>query len=195
MADRIERPMSGSSLPVDLVNTVWNNDDGDRVDWLSLPGSVQQFCADHGAKCSSRRSALIRDNLITNRSLLTRLFEFVSSRATENDPQLTTDINSALETARVQVTFNNAVPSIDTGDTDPELALATEALLAGITLSHDGPNRLRCCARHGCILWFWDGSKAGRRQWCSMDRCGNRVKAQRHYDKKRELFVGQTGSK
>ena len=32
--------------------------------------------------------------------------------------------------------------------------------------------------------WVCD-SRGGRRRWCSMDRCGNRVKAQRHYEKSR----------
>jgi len=187
MAELIDRPMPDDLLPVDLVNTVWNNDEGDHVDWLAFPGAAPRFCDDHGATCTPQHRDQIRDHLVTNRALIARLFEFVSSETTADDAQLSTDINKALEAARVQVAFTNAAPSINTVDARPEYALATDALIGAIELGHDRPNRIRCCSRDGCILWFLDGSKAGRRRWCSMDRCGNRVKAQRHYDKTREL--------
>lgn len=37
------------------------------------------------------------------------------------------------------------------------------------------PGRIRRCAS-GCVLYFLDTSKSGRRQWCSMAVCGNRAK-------------------
>ena len=40
---------------------------------------------------------------------------------------------------------------------------------------------LRICAADDCGLRFVDRSPSGNRQWCSMRRCGNRVKARRHY--------------
>jgi len=36
--------------------------------------------------------------------------------------------------------------------------------------------RVRECAATGCQLLFVDASRPGRRQWCSMARCGNIVK-------------------
>jgi predicted RNA-binding Zn ribbon-like protein len=36
--------------------------------------------------------------------------------------------------------------------------------------------RIRQCAGERCTLVFVDTSRAGRRRWCSMDRCGNRAK-------------------
>jgi predicted RNA-binding Zn ribbon-like protein len=36
--------------------------------------------------------------------------------------------------------------------------------------------RIRRCAGERCTLVFVDTSRAGRRRWCSMDRCGNRAK-------------------
>ncbi|WP_309083187.1 CGNR zinc finger domain-containing protein [Chelativorans sp.] len=38
--------------------------------------------------------------------------------------------------------------------------------------------RIRACPRCGWL--FVDGSKGGRRRWCSMSTCGNREKARRH---------------
>jgi predicted RNA-binding Zn ribbon-like protein len=46
-----------------------------------------------------------------------------------------------------------------------------------------GPDsvRIRECANHRCLWLFLDDSKNGSRRWCSMQMCGNRAKAQRHY--------------
>jgi predicted RNA-binding Zn ribbon-like protein len=35
---------------------------------------------------------------------------------------------------------------------------------------------IRQCEGSGCILWFYDRTKAHRRRWCSMESCGNRMK-------------------
>lgn len=41
-------------------------------------------------------------------------------------------------------------------------------------------SRLRRCRAEGCLRWFVDTSKGGRRAWCSMATCGNRAKAARY---------------
>jgi predicted RNA-binding Zn ribbon-like protein len=41
--------------------------------------------------------------------------------------------------------------------------------------------RLRECANGKCLWLFFDDSKNGTRRWCSMQACGNRAKAHRHY--------------
>jgi predicted RNA-binding Zn ribbon-like protein len=53
-------------------------------------------------------------------------------------------------------------------------ALAVEALL----VSSD-PERIRKCGAQDCDVYFIDTSKAHRRQWCSMQNCGNREKQRR----------------
>ena len=41
--------------------------------------------------------------------------------------------------------------------------------------------RLRHCLNNQCGWLFMDDSKNGSRRWCSMQACGNRAKAHRHY--------------
>ena len=43
------------------------------------------------------------------------------------------------------------------------------------------PGRLRPCANGECHLFLLDRSRAGTARWCSMEVCGNRMKARRHY--------------
>jgi predicted RNA-binding Zn ribbon-like protein len=46
--------------------------------------------------------------------------------------------------------------------------------------------RIRACANDQCLWLFLDDSKNGTRRWCSMDSCGNRAKAHRHYLRRKE---------
>jgi hypothetical protein len=41
--------------------------------------------------------------------------------------------------------------------------------------------RLKMCPAHDCGWLFIDETKNSRRRWCSMETCGNRAKATRHY--------------
>jgi|SRR6476619_4037836 len=53
-------------------------------------------------------------------------------------------------------------------------ALAIEDLLVEIDRA-----RIRKCRAHDCDVYFVDTSKGRRRQWCSMNNCGNREKQRR----------------
>ena len=46
--------------------------------------------------------------------------------------------------------------------------------------------RVRECGSSDCAWLFLDTSKNRTRQWCSMRSCGNREKARRHYQRRRE---------
>ncbi len=48
-------------------------------------------------------------------------------------------------------------------------------------LLHGEPARVKVCEGENCGWLFLDESKNRSRKWCSMESCGNRAKAQRHY--------------
>lgn len=52
-------------------------------------------------------------------------------------------------------------------------------------LSSTQSKRLKRCCNPDCILLFVDTSRAQKRRWCSMELCGNRAKAAKHYKKTR----------
>lgn len=58
-------------------------------------------------------------------------------------------------------------------------------VLAWGDLQADMPGRLRACANDECRLFLLDRSRSGTGRWCSMNECGNRMKARRHYDRTR----------
>lgn len=50
-------------------------------------------------------------------------------------------------------------------------------------LTSDQLGRLKVCGDENCGWLFLDMSKNKSRRWCSMQDCGNRAKAKRHYSK------------
>jgi predicted RNA-binding Zn ribbon-like protein len=63
--------------------------------------------------------------------------------------------------------------------TSPEVPLYACALAVEDLLVSGDHNRIRKCAAADCEVYFIDTSKAHRRQWCSMQNCGNREKQRR----------------
>lgn len=59
------------------------------------------------------------------------------------------------------------------------------ALSAAELLVSSDRDRVRECAGHPCGWLFIDTSRNRSRRWCSMEICGNRAKARRHYQRAR----------
>lgn len=76
--------------------------------------------------------------------------------------------------------FAWAEPRAGLGLSAPILRLAHAA---AELLASDRLPRVHVCGGPGCGWLFLDTSPSGRRRWCSMESCGNRAKAQRHYRK------------
>ena len=67
-------------------------------------------------------------------------------------------------------------PHAWTSDSPYEAVLATVARDAIDLLSSASLGRVRKCADVQCSILFLDTSRPGKRRWCSMDGCGNKVK-------------------
>jgi predicted RNA-binding Zn ribbon-like protein len=48
---------------------------------------------------------------------------------------------------------------------------------------------LKECSRDGCNQVYVDRSRGGRREWCAMDPCGNRIKAREYRARKAAASV------
>lgn len=169
--------MPGGPLALDLLNTAWATASG-PFDWLADDAAVEQFVAEHGRSIPAVGVAAVRASLVQARDLVMRLFEDPSSPLSED---LAVAINQVLESAKAIVVAGDGGPTVTVTGDQPHNDVAIEALVSAVELRRDRPDRVRCCEHEACVLWFLDTSKGGRRRWCSMDRCGNRAKAQRHY--------------
>jgi predicted RNA-binding Zn ribbon-like protein len=66
-----------------------------------------------------------------------------------------------------------------------ERRLAAQNIAVWGALVQAMPGRLRACANTECHLFLIDRSNANSARWCSMTRCGNRMKARSHYQRTR----------
>jgi predicted RNA-binding Zn ribbon-like protein len=72
--------------------------------------------------------------------------------------------------------------------------LAARVLLAWAQVQESMPGRLRACANEECRLFLLDRSKPNTARWCSMKACGNRLKARRHYERRRHTDSDDQGA-
>lgn len=183
-------------LCVDFVNTVaWRGSDvaeslhgvTDLLRWCSENGVTDRAARarlDHWASRNPAGSSAMLEEAITLRESLYRIL-FAITRNEASPARDVATLNAVLERAPVRHT----VALVDRGfgwriDAD---RCATAALLApvlwsaGDLLVSPEVARLRHCANPKCLWLFLDDSKNGSRRWCSMQACGNRAKAHRHY--------------
>jgi predicted RNA-binding Zn ribbon-like protein len=69
------------------------------------------------------------------------------------------------------------------GDSAPLREILAVSAIATLGESRD-LERIKLCPGHDCGWLFLDETKNGRRRWCTMETCGNRAKANRHYKMK-----------
>lgn len=100
-------------------------------------------------------------------------------------------------TCRGSSAWLNSVPSFrEAKDSEPVSAArrqSLETLIAASAISIIADEReitrLKMCPGENCGWLFIDETKNARRKWCSMETCGNRAKAARHYLKARTEAV------
>lgn len=198
--DRENSPVSivapSPSLCLDFANTVAYRGStaieslhsfGDLLKWCreaaSLPFSIAEQLERWQEK-HPRRIAEIFKEAIALRESIYRIFHSLASGATPNDADLA-HLNRVLSEAPPRDTIQR----LDTrfGWVLADAKSSTASVLAPVLWSAGdllvGPQhaRLRECSNEKCLWLFLDDSKNGTRRWCSMQACGNRAKAHRHY--------------
>jgi predicted RNA-binding Zn ribbon-like protein len=160
---RDPRPLTGEPLAVDLLNTVWI-EDGVRRDLLAERGGVEAW----GHAGADPQALTVAREAIR--------------AALGGDPAA---LNEVLTRGRTAERLGAAGPERVVEVDDERWRLPWLAAQNLLELLRARPDRIRACAGHDCVLHFYDDSRAGRRQWCSMASCGNRAKARRHYERSR----------
>ncbi|MER6995706.1 CGNR zinc finger domain-containing protein [Streptomyces sp. NPDC000410] len=180
------RPLTGEPLSIDLLNTRWVDADCHH-DLLESLGGLTVWLSG-----TSVRRALGERPLAADRATLERLRQARAALdAVATDParppgDAVAALNAVLAHGRVRRLLRpDGVPDTDVEVDAPFWLPAWAACENWLRLVADRPGRIRCCANPECPLHFFDVSKNGTRRWCSMSGCGNRAKAQRHYERGR----------
>ncbi|WP_353813617.1 CGNR zinc finger domain-containing protein [Agromyces sp. SYSU T00266] len=71
-------------------------------------------------------------------------------------------------------------------DIEPARRIGARAMLEWASLQGAEGSRIRPCAASDCQHFLIDTSRANSRKWHSMETCGNRAKARRHYARTRQ---------
>jgi predicted RNA-binding Zn ribbon-like protein len=174
----------GNHIATDFVNTEAIAQQS-RIDLIETPELFSSWlaatkiadnltCSDEGLREAKNLRTNIRDcfdSLIQAHA--------ISSHNLSQLNSLSNRLKTYLEGQDNLYIMSNQINSAE--DACAYIAQATCELIAS-------PQRtsLRKCASDQCILYFIDVSKNQQRQWCSMELCGNRKKAQKHYQKSKK---------
>lgn len=162
------RPLIGEPLALDLVNTQWS-EHGELMDYLADPDGLQAWLAEHAEELGSTQQNTLDPLRQTRQAIRTAL-----------EHQEYADLDEVLGHGRIRLGFEQEVVELD----DPSWRPAWNSARAFLELVRTAPaGRIRNCDGPGCVLWFLDTSRNGRRRWCSMTGCGNRAKARTHYSR------------
>jgi len=165
---------------VDFLNTEWPNADG-KKDFFNTDDDVflwlrQAKLAIEGVFEVRPMGSLLR----AAHALRDTIRYLVEERKAGKQPDLS-DLNAFLAAAqrhrrltwtKAKTVTEELIRSHDTA----EQILAPLAEKAADLLVHVDFRRIRRCADPICMHWFYDTTKSGRRRWCSMATCGNKVK-------------------
>ncbi len=189
-------------LALDFVNTVAYrgstqaeslNSISDLLGWCAASGALAKETADELKQWSMRHpesAAALFSEAIELREMLARIFlRFTSDTVPAESDMRALNLALAEAPPRQRVSAESAgygwriaVPGISAA-----AILAAVLWSAADLLVSANRKRVRHCANDRCLWLFVDDSKNGSRRWCSMQACGNRAKASRHYHRRKAV--------
>ncbi|MEU7800845.1 CGNR zinc finger domain-containing protein [Micromonospora arborensis] len=167
------RPLVGEPLALDLVNTQWV-ERGRMVDLFDEPDGLRGWLAEHGL---AGDPGSVEVPLRQARSALRGVLEQPGEEAERG-------INVILARGASRYTLRQSAVR-EQHDVDPGWLPSWQAVISYLDLLRQQPTRIRRCGNPACVLYFYDTSRNSARRWCSMDGCGGRAKAARHYQRHR----------
>ncbi len=182
--------MNRPDLCLEFANTrYWRGQDA-PTETLNAPEDLAAWTVANGgpklAKPPARREF---EHALELRELVHRLFD-AHAQGKAPATRDVESLNSALSEAPARTTLKRErggyAWDVDMRSGTALALLAPVLWTAGDLLAGAKLDRVRRCANPECGWLFLDDSRAGKRRWCSMQSCGNRAKARRHYHKSRE---------
>jgi len=163
------------------------HDFGELVNWCAANALLGAAGCERALRWSDQHpdeTAAVFADAIAIREASYRIFFAIAARRTP-PPRAVAAMNHALEAAparRVLVRGNKGFGwQIGRVEISAPALLAPVLWSAGDLMVSPANMRLRHCSNQQCLWLFLDDSKNGSRRWCSMQACGNRAKAHRHY--------------
>jgi predicted RNA-binding Zn ribbon-like protein len=193
--------LSGGALGLDFANT-WSDRGRPETDHLRAYTDLLAFARQTGllnAEEESRlKSQAERDPraaeaaLAQGRGLREALYGIFSALAASRVPEesdlkrLNAELPEAFSHLRLERLGDDLGWAWAARDDALEAPLWPVLRSAAELLTSEDRQQVRECAGTACTWLFLDRSRNRSRRWCSMDSCGNRAKARRHYRRRSE---------
>lgn len=166
---------------LDFCNTLICHGD-DIEDRLNEPKDAENFVNEFFS-IKNKVDSKTFDSLIELRSLLRLYFYFILGLQ-ETDP--TIELNSWFAKYPLVLYFSDGHTPDYAAKNDPKF-IAKMISTLNTFLNNLDEKRLKKCANPNCSHLFYDISKNNKRQWCSMNSCGNIMKARAFYARKKGM--------
>lgn len=174
---QLEFPFDGGRLCLDLVGTVGRRHEGGGYERLRTAADLAHWIVEAGL---AERELRVDDaGLRLAHGLREAIYRSVTAAMVEQQPG-----HADVELINQVAAWPIRAPRLD--PTSGRLywvsrrplraAMATVARDALEMLGSDAIDRVKECAAPDCSLLYLDASRAQRRRWCSMKRCGNQHK-------------------
>jgi predicted RNA-binding Zn ribbon-like protein len=151
------------------------------ADWLRAQGKIEPIAAAGVLKRAKRLRAAMR-----------AIFSKVAAGDQLSEAELDVlnfDLAASLSHARVVPTSDGRGYHWGWSGRNMDAPLWPISRSAADLLTSDDERALvRKCGADDCAWLFMDTSRNRSRQWCSMQGCGNREKARRHYQRRRSAL-------
>ena len=170
--------LAGGALALDVANSVILRHEPDgRCDRFAVPEQLAAF-PEAASRLSAERERFgeLRPVAPGNGALFLHLREAI-------DGYFRRRIVGEDSRAQLADLLEACATALRAADTDDSLEAATAHSALGL-ICEPQPERMKICGNCGWL--FIDRSKNRSRTWCDMAVCGNRVKANRHYHRKKK---------
>jgi predicted RNA-binding Zn ribbon-like protein len=180
-----------SDHPEELLNSY-----ADLVLWGQEVGVLSDEEAElllRKAMDAPQEAKAVLERAIALREVLYRAFEAVVEDRSPAKEDLDTLSDAVRETlARLHLVSTAEGVAWEWADHDGGLdrMLWPVVRMAADLLTSERLARVGQCP--GCGWLFLDGSRNRSRRWCTMEVCGNRAKARRHYERQKQRSAGDT---
>lgn len=192
--------LSGGALCLDLANT-WGDRGRAESDRLRDYEDLLAFCCQAGA-LGREDTAMLRAAaaaapdaaaaaLARARELRDTLYRIFAAAVAEEAPRqgdverVNAALAGALRGLRLQAREGGFAWAWTSLADDLLAPLRPVLRSAAELLTSEQLARVRQCHGTACTWLFLDASRNRSRRWCSMETCGNRAKARRHYHRSR----------
>ena len=189
-------------LPLDFANTAEWHESSQPLEMLETYPDLVAWSEDAQLLSKSEANSLLvnveaapkdatkaLEKAVAIRDVIYRIFTAIAAGGTPTEGDLS-EFNQALTTGlektKISATSNGFEWTWEKSDQAFDQMLwpilrSTAELLTSQDIKKVG----QCADDRGCGYLFYDTSRNHSRRWCSMDSCGNRAKAQRHYQRKK----------